>query len=99
MRLGNATISIALLAACAMAQYRAGIQGVVTDESGGAVPDAMVTLTSKETNIKRVTRTNEPGGYAIPGLPPGAYSLSVEKAGFTKKVLEQVVVTGDQTQS
>src|SRR5215471_8859767 len=102
MRLGNATrvaLCLALLAFTAMAQYRGGIQGVVTDPTGGWVPDATITLTSKETSIKRSTKTNETGGYALPGLPPGTYSLSVEKAGFTKKVLDEVVITGDQSQS
>jgi hypothetical protein len=102
MRFGNAVhalLCIALLGGVAIAQYRAGLQGVVTDSTGGAVPDAVVTLTSKETNIKRTTKSNETGGFAIPALPPGTYSFSVEKAGFTKTVIDQVVVTGDQTQS
>jgi hypothetical protein len=88
-----------LFAATVAAQYRGGIQGVVTDAQSAGVPDATVTLTSKETNIKRTTKTNDTGGYAIPGLPPGSYSLAVEKTGFTKKVLDQVVVTGEQIQS
>jgi hypothetical protein len=88
-----------LFAATAAAQYRAGIQGVVIDAQNAAVPGATVTLTSKETNIQRTTKTNETGGYAIPALPPGNYSLTVEKAGFAKKVLDEVVVTGEQIQS
>jgi hypothetical protein len=62
---------ILLLAATVAAQYRAGIQGVIADEQGTHIPDAAVLLTSKETNIKRTTQTNQTGGYAIPGLPPG----------------------------
>ncbi len=93
------TLCIALLAGSAAAQYRAGIQGVVTDPTGAGVPGASLTLTSKETNVKRVTKTNETGGYAIPGLPPGTYSLEAEKTGFTKKIIEQVVVGGEQIQS
>jgi len=90
---------MALIAAPLAAQYRGGIRGVVTDAQDAVVPDATVTLTSKETNIQRASKTNETGGYAIPGLPPGNYSLSVDKAGFTKTVLDQVVVTGEQIQS
>lgn len=88
-----------LFAGILAAQYRAGIQGVITDPSGAGVPGATVTLTSKETNIVRKTTSTEDGGYAIPGLPPGAYALSVEKAGFSKKTLENVVIAGEELQS
>ena len=77
-RIAHAALCIGLFAATLAAQYRGGIRGVVTDAQDAVVPGATVTLTSKETNIKRTTRTNNTGGYAIPGLPPGNYSLSVE---------------------
>lgn len=80
-----------------MAQIGAGIQRVVTDVQGVGVPDAAVTLTSNETKIARTTKTNETGAYAIPALPPGVYSLSVEKTGFSKKVLEQVVIQAEHS--
>src|SRR5947208_14603366 len=98
-RVSFAAMCVALLAATASAQYRAGIQGIVTDAQGAGVPDASVTLTSKETNIKRVTKTNETGGYGIPGLTPGTYSLAVEKAGFSKKILDQVLIRAEQVQA
>ncbi len=94
-----AAIFVVLFAAALPAQYRAGLQGVITDASGGGVPDATITLTSKETNIKRTTKSTETGGYAIPGLPPGDYTLTVEKTGFSKKVLEDVVIAGEELQS
>jgi hypothetical protein len=37
-------VAILLLAGCALAQDRGTIRGVVTDPSGGAVPDAAVTV-------------------------------------------------------
>ncbi|HLH17224.1 MAG TPA: TonB-dependent receptor [Bryobacteraceae bacterium] len=88
-----------LFAAAALAQYRAGIQGVISDATGGAVPDATIKLTSKETNIVRTTKSNETGAYAIAALPPGAYSMSVEKTGFATKTIDEVVVNGEQVQS
>ncbi|MGH8525425.1 MAG: carboxypeptidase-like regulatory domain-containing protein, partial [Gammaproteobacteria bacterium] len=33
----------------ASAQFKAGIQGTVTDSSGGLVPEAKITLTNNET--------------------------------------------------
>ncbi|MCI0622463.1 MAG: TonB-dependent receptor [Acidobacteria bacterium] len=87
------------LASFAQAQFRAGIQGVVTDPNDALVPDATVTLTSNETNVRRSTTTSESGVYTISGLAPGAYKLSVEKVGFSKKVLEDVRVSAEQMRS
>ncbi len=83
----------------AFTQFRAGIQGVVSDPAGAPVPDATVTITSAETNLSRSTKTSESGAYTISGLAPATYRLSVEKTGFSKKVLEQVVVRAEQLQA
>ncbi len=96
------TIGFAILAALvslpAYAQYRAVVQGTVMDSTGAVVPGAAVTLTSKETNLSRSATTNDNGFYSIPSLAPGPYTLSAEKQGFKKRVLQQVSVTADQVQ-
>jgi len=78
---------------------QAGIQGVVLDPNGSTVPDAKVTLTSQETTIERTVTTTAGGVFTISALAPGKYTLSVEKAGFSKKVLSDVLVTAEQVQS
>jgi len=90
---------ICVLALPAAAQYRAGIQGTVTDPNGAAVPQATVTITSQETGIVHTTTTGGDGVYSITGLGPGSYTLSVEKTGFSKKVLSDVVVAAEAMQS
>ncbi len=92
-------LCLAVLAVTAHAQYRAGIQGSVTDPHGALVPDATVTLTSNETNVSHTAKTSETGVYTFPGLAPGAYKLSVEKTGFSKKILENVLVSAEQMRS
>ncbi len=82
-----------------LAQYRASLQGTVTDPQGNVVTDATVTLTSKETSNSKATTTSASGVYSIPGLAPGRYTLSVEKAGFAKQVLDDVPVVSEQAQS
>jgi len=87
-----------LFTGMAYAQYRAGIQGSVTDSQGAVVPDATVTLTSQETNVSKQTTSSPSGTYTFNGLAPGAYRLIVEKAGFKKQVLENVRVAAEQMQ-
>lgn len=89
----------AFSAAALFAQYRAGLQGTVTDPNGSVVPDATVTLISNETNIPHTVTTTGTGAFTIPSLAPGDYRLSAEKAGFSKKQLASVTVLAEQTQS
>lgn len=83
----------------AAAQYNAGLQGTVTDPNGGVVPEATVKLTSQETGFVHSVTTTGQGVYSITGLAPGKYSLSVEKTGFSKKVLSEVVIGAEIMQS
>jgi hypothetical protein len=89
-------VCVVMLAMPAFAQYRAGLQGVITDASGAVVPGATVTLTSKETNNTRTTTSSDSGVYSIASLAPGNYALTVEKSGFAKKVLDNVLVSAEQ---
>jgi hypothetical protein len=81
------------------AQYKAGIQGVVVDPQGSVVEGATVTLTSKETNISKTTTSDSSGIYNFLSLAPGRYAITVEKTGFKKQSLEDVVVAAEQTQA
>src|ERR1700726_977416 len=58
------------------------IAGQVSDASGAAVPSATVTVTNKETGLRRSARTDDSGRFNFPQLKPGAYSVKVEAAGF-----------------
>lgn len=49
------------------------ITGVVTDTSGGAVPDAKVTVTNQNTGASTVVGTNGAGNYSTPPLTLGKY--------------------------
>jgi hypothetical protein len=89
-------VCLTLVLCSAHAQYRASIQGVVTDPQGGVVSAATVTLTNHETGQTLTTTTDENGIYNFSGLAPSPYTLTVEKAGFKKKVLEDVGVIAEQ---
>lgn len=80
----------------ASAQYRAGIQGSILDPQGGAVPAAKVTVTAKDTGLVQETTSDANGIYSVNRLAPGRYSVAVEKAGFKKKVIEDVQIIPEQ---
>ncbi len=66
------------------------ISGVVTDESGAAVPTATLTLTDVNTGAMRKATADSGGEYSFPQLAPGLYRLSVQASGFQGYVVEQV---------
>src|SRR6266508_1854430 len=84
--------------ATAQAQFKAGIQGTVPDTGGGLVPEAKVTLINTETGKTQETTASAEGFYRVSGLAPGVYSITVEKTGYKKKVLEQVTVSAEAVQ-
>ena len=63
-------------------EYRSTITGHVTDPSGSGVPNVKVTALKVDTNSKFPTVAGPEGFYTIPQLPPGAYQLTAEAAGF-----------------
>jgi Carboxypeptidase regulatory-like domain/TonB dependent receptor-like, beta-barrel len=80
----------------AQAQYRTSIQGTVTDPSGAVVQGATVTLTNNETNQTLQATTTNSGVYTFNALPPSTYTITVEKAGFQKQVLDHLQVIAEQ---
>ena len=86
------------LAAGAHAQFRAAVQGTVTDQSGAVVPAATLTLRNNETGRVQTATSGDEGFYRISELPPGTYTLTAEKAGFKKTAFENVTVNAEQVQ-
>lgn len=60
----------------------AGIQGIVKDQSGAAVANAMVELSSSALIGTKKLETDQAGAYHFTNLPPGGYNLAVTKTGF-----------------
>src|SRR5580704_12940080 len=80
----------------AHAQYRASIQGVVTDPQGAAVSGVTVTLKNLDTNQTLTATTDDSGVYNFNALAPSKYSLTVERAGFKKKILDNLGIIPEQ---
>ena len=63
---------------------RAGIGGIVTDQSGAVFPGVTVTATLESTGFTRSSVTGEDGKFSLLELPLGTYTLTAEKTGFGK---------------
>ena len=59
-----------------------GVQGVVTDPSGASIPGAYVGVTGNSLPRGIVTHTDAHGGYALPVMPVGSYTVTVAAPGF-----------------
>jgi Carboxypeptidase regulatory-like domain len=58
------------------------IQGRVTDAQGAVLPGVTVTATSPALLGQQTTVTSDTGNYRFPAVPPGAYTVTYELAGF-----------------
>ena len=63
---------------------QAQLNGVVRDQSGGAVAKAAITLREVDTNSTYTTTSNTDGLYTFAIVPPGRYELTAEFSGFGK---------------
>jgi hypothetical protein len=88
---------LCLFAPSVRAQFRAAVQGTVADVNGAIVPGATIRLTSKETGREQTAESNTEGFYRFSGLAPGNYRVNVEKAGFKSGVIEDVIVSAEET--
>src|SRR5579859_1998131 len=90
------SLLILLLAATALAQTTASIQGTVSDQSGAAIVGAKVTVKNTALGIERTTQTSSTGSYEVPALPPGNYTVQVEQTGFETQVAINLVLQVSQ---
>jgi len=73
------------------------LAGAVTDATGAVVPNAVVTLTNKETGATRTVESNSEGFYSAPSLPAGEYEVKVVAKGFSSLLRVATVLTGSTT--
>jgi hypothetical protein len=86
-------------ATVASAQFKASIQGSVTDSTGGLVPGVKIKLTDLGTNKSQEVESNDEGFYRISGLAPGKYSVVAERQGYKRSILENVSVEAENVQA
>ncbi len=84
---------VSLLLVQALLAQISTIKGRVSDPSGAVVPGAVVTLQKTGSRDARQT-TNEEGVYEFKNVQPGAYTIRVQKPGFSVYAAEGIPVSG-----
>jgi len=88
-KLLGATIGVFLICLPMFSQGNAGrILGTLTDQSGGVLVGATVTVTDTQRGTTRSLTTNQAGEYNSPNLLPSNYTVRAEAMGF--KTIERV---------
>jgi outer membrane receptor protein involved in Fe transport len=89
------------LAATASAQSAAtgNVDGVVTDNTGGALPGVTVNVRNTNTGLTRQEVTDGVGHYRVVALPPGTYEVKATLQGFEANPVTNVEVLVGQTAS
>ena len=73
-------------------QGQSSLQGRVLDESGAALPGAVVVVTHQDSGMFRQVVSNADGSYFVTGIVPGPYQITTELAGFRKYERRDVVL-------
>ena len=91
-RVGAVLVWLVLALSMHGQSYRSKVSGIVTDQSGGVVVGATVTLSNLNTGIKVVRKSSETGLFVFDLVDPGVYSVTAEATGFSKFVQEKITV-------
>ena len=79
--------------------FTASLAGSVYDHTGAALPETIVILSNPDRAFTRTLTTATDGRYTFTLLPPGTYTLKVEKTGFRPYVQSGVVLAVGQAAS
>jgi hypothetical protein len=99
VRLGNAICAVAVCFASLLvtipvwSQVNLGrVSGTITDQTGGVIAGATVTVLDVERGVPRTLATDAAGVYTAPNLIPGQYTVHVEAKGFNAVERKDVTV-------
>src|SRR5580700_1671811 len=72
--------------------FQGGVRGIVTDHTGAAMPNAVVTLINEATSEHRQTLSNSAGEYTFTAVVPATYTVRAEAPSFKRFEQTGVVV-------
>jgi hypothetical protein len=79
-------------AAFAQGSFFTSLSGTIIDSSGGVIPGADVKVKNNGTGAEFNTVSGTDGGFTIPSLPGGTYSVVVSLIGFKTATLNEVTL-------
>ena len=89
----GALVGVLVLSLAAFSQANYGrILGIVTDQTGGVISGATVTIIDKDRGVARTLTTDAAGEYDAPTLTVGTYIIRVEAQGFKRLERQNVVL-------
>src|SRR5689334_13095492 len=99
MRIFGITILIlCAFAVLAFAQATDGtLVGIITDQSGAGVPNAVVNAQNIATGVQLNVKTGAGGEYRFNNVPVGRYNINVTAPGFSPTTLKNIDVILNQT--
>jgi Carboxypeptidase regulatory-like domain/TonB dependent receptor/TonB-dependent Receptor Plug Domain len=77
----------------------ATIAGVVQDSSKASIPGASIRLINTQTGAENDATTSHDGGFVLPGVIPGAYTLQIERQGFATTQLTGLLLNEGDTKN
>lgn len=86
-----------MLLSCALVsgqEFRANISGTITDPTGAPIAGARIEAISLERQVRYEAVSNDVGIYLIRFLPPGTYTMTVQKDGFKKAQRDRLALQG-----
>jgi hypothetical protein len=86
-------LAFAVLSAAQTSRVAGAVQGIVVDQTGGAVAGAAVTLRNQGTNRTRTISGNPEGSFYAGELPVGQYELRIESPGFFPYANDAIVIS------
>jgi len=95
-RVASLAMLTAMLSAAAHGQFRASIQGTVTDPDGSTIAGANLTLIDLDTNRTLTATSNASGVYNFNALPPDHFKLTAIAPGFKQQVIDGLTITPEQ---
>jgi predicted porin len=80
----------------AWAQTGASLSGMVTNQTGAALPDVAVTIKNVHTGATRTIATDGEGHFQASGLPPGRFVIRAAKQGFADETRTGISLAAGQ---
>jgi hypothetical protein len=75
----------------------ASVSGTVVDSTGASIPGAQIIAQNTDTGLTTTATTTDAGTYIFTTLPPGNYTITTTRQGFTTNVQKGLVLTVGQS--